>query len=378
MSLFPNLPHSPALRSREGQYWISQVVGWAGLALLSYLSLTLWYNPGELVPAFHTILQSVLGLMVSHVLRLVSRWSWRKPLSLRVGVNILGVAMAALVWTALRLQTFTWLTGEVVNPGDWGGWFFASMMVFGSWLFCYHAVKFYRQAIEQRERAQQEKVKRLEAEALFRETKMRMLQYQLNPHFLFNALNSVTARVHRGDQKSAVLMLSRIGEFLRLSLEQDERLQHTLEEEEEMVCLYLEIEKARFGDRLVTHFRIDENASRAVVPTLLLQPLVENAIKHGVSLSLRTTTIEVVAERRGDRLHLCVRDDGSGNPSEGRVLASRREGIGLNNVEERLSSTYRGDFTLTYGPRTDQGFKVLIDVPFRELSFEEAGLEAAE
>jgi hypothetical protein len=359
------------LASEESQYWLSQVLGWSALALLSYLSLTLWYNPGELVPAVHTVVQSALGLVVSHLLRLAARWAWEKPLSVRIPIGAAGVVSAALVWTALRLQTFTWLTGEVVSVGDWGGWFFASVMVFGSWLFCYHAVKYYRQASEQRERARQEKVKRLEAEALFREAKMRMLQYQLNPHFLFNALNSVKARVEKGDQVSAGLMLGRIGDFLRLSLDQDEKLEHPLEEEEEMVRLYLAIEKARFGDRLEAVFVIEPEAASGVVPTLLLQPLVENAIKHGVGRSLRPTTITVSAKRRGERLHLSVEDDGGGASPPKDGFGAQREGIGLANVEERLQSSYRDDYELRFGPRKSCGFEVAIDVPYRRHDFAE-------
>jgi signal transduction histidine kinase len=364
--------------SHQGRYWLSQMIGWSALALLSYLSLTLWYNPGELVPAVHTVLQSALGLMVSHPLRLIGRAVWTKPLPYRIAINTLAVAAAALIWTALRLQTFTLLTGERVDPGDWGGWFFASVMVFGSWLFCYHAVKFYIQATEQRERARRAEVKRLETEALFRETTMRMLKYQLNPHFLFNALNSVMARVQKGDQDVASRMLSRIAEFLRLSLDQDDRLEHALSEEERMSRLYLEIEKARFGNRLRSDFFITEEAAHAVVPALLLQPLIENAIKHGVGASLAPTVIEVRAERLGDRLRIEVRDDGPGCPSLGRGEDEGREGIGLKNVEERLRSVAEEDYVLKVGQTEPRGFTVFIDIPFRRMALEGQELVAAE
>jgi hypothetical protein len=369
---------APSILPYEGQYWLAQVIGWAALALLSYLSLTLWYNPGELIPAVHTVLQSALGLLVSHPLRFVARWAWSKKLAYRLAINAAGVALAALAWTALRLKTFTWLTGERVNPGDWGGWMFASVMVFGSWLFCYHAVKFYRQSIEQRERAQKEQLKRFEAEALFQEAKLRMLKYQLNPHFLFNALNSVAARVHKGDQSSAALMLTRISGFLRLSLEQDDRLQHELADEEEMVRLYLEIEEARFGDRLRTKFEIDEDAFHAIVPTLLLQPLVENAIKHGVGRSLEPTSIYIGARKDRTRLLIEVTNTGSNAQiAHGRRDADR-EGIGLKNVEERLRSTFEDDYILQLDEIEPQGFSVKIDVPFRTDDLAEDELRAAE
>ncbi|MEM7740946.1 MAG: histidine kinase, partial [Pseudomonadota bacterium] len=273
------------------QYWLFQTIGWSALAMLTYLSLTLWYNPGQWTPAAHTVLQSVLGLMVSHPLRWVAQTQWSAPLSRRMMLIALAVIVAALVWTALRLTTFTWLTGERVDAADWGGWFNASVIVYGSWSFCYHALKYYRQWLEEHERllkaekaalaasakAQEETLKRLETESLFRESQLRMLKYQLNPHFLFNALNSVTAMVRRHDSAKAIEMLGRIGDFLRTSLEQDDALQHPLRDELAVSELYLSIEKARFGDRLLTDFEASEEALDVPVPSFILQPLFENA-----------------------------------------------------------------------------------------------------
>ena len=105
-------------------YWTFQIAGWLSFAVLSYLSLTIWYNPGEFIPALHTLTQSIVGIAVSHPLRWVAQKTWAAPITQRVIINGMAVAMASLIWTFLRLGLFTWMTGEVINFEDWGGWIF--------------------------------------------------------------------------------------------------------------------------------------------------------------------------------------------------------------------------------------------------------------
>ncbi len=360
--------------SGDRQYWTFQFAGWGAMALLSYLSLTVWYNPGQLAPILHTILQSLLGVVVSHPLRWIATKSWYRPFENRVLINGAAVIAASLVWTGLRITTFTWLTGEVIPFQDWGGWAFASVIVFGAWSFCYHAIKYYRLSSEQRRlaaeaqtaalraqaRAQQENFKRLEAEKLFKESQLRMLKYQLNPHFFLNALNSVSALVMRGDKQGAMEMLARIGDFLRVSLDDPEEVQHTLDEELDALSLYLSIEKVRFGERLQTQFDIDEAARHVLLPNLLLQPIFENAIKFAVSEKREPTLVTLSAAMEGDGLVLRVSDDGPGMGDE----ADRSEsmGIGLTNVRQRLESSFGDRATLTLSNAEPTGLVVEIRI----------------
>lgn len=362
------------------QYWTFQVAGWSAMALLSYLSLTVWYNPGEFAPALHTVLQSLLGMVVSHPLRAVARATWQAARVPRTVINALAVVVASLVWTALRIETFTWLTGEVIPATDWGGWIFASVIVFGAWSFCYHAFRYYRQSGEQQRlrveaqnaalraetKAQSESFRRLEAETLFRDAQLRMLKYQLNPHFFLNALNSISYLVSQGDQRGAMDMLARIGDFLRVSLADPEEIRHSLTEELDALDIYLGIEKVRFGDRLRTQFHVGAGAGEAEVPSLLLQPLFENAIKHGVGRQLAPTTITLEARRVGDRLELCVCDDGPGIADEESSAGedSGSHGIGLLNVHQRLASAYGEDFTFSLTNRPGGGAEVRISLPW--------------
>lgn len=370
------------------QYWLLQIAGWSAMALLSFLSLTIWYNPGEWQPAMHTLLQSVLGIFISHPLRWVATLTWSSSWLVRTVLNGAAVLAASLLWTAARLASFTWLTGEAIPPSDWGGWVFASVIVFGAWSFCYHALKYYRAWFLQRQfvtqaqnellkaqaAAQEESFRRLEAEKHFRETQLRMLKYQLSPHFLLNALNSVSYLVHRDDKTTALDMLARIGDFLRVSLEHHDELLHTLEEELATLQLYLGIERVRFGDRLRTEFLIDEKARRLLVPSLLLQPLVENSIKHALGRQSKPTLITVRAEVADDMLEITVRDDGPGLSGKGK--ADSETGIGLLNVRQRLISAYGEGSSLSLESAAPHGLTVRLRIPAAAESMAVRGMPA--
>jgi len=363
--------------SHTRQYWTFQIAGWSAMALLSYLSLTVWYNPGEFAPAVHTLLQSALGIVISHPLRSVGKRLWQAPIATRIALNALAVIVASLIWSALRIQTFTWLTEEEIPVADYGGWVFASVIVFGAWSFCYHAFRYYRQSLEQRRlateaqnaalraqaKAQHESFKRLEAEKLFRDSQLRMLKYQLNPHFFLNALNSVSSLVRKGESDDAMRMLARIGDFLRLSLADPEQVHHPLADELDALETYLDIERVRFGDRLRTEFDVAPDTLDATVPSFLLQPIFENAIKHAVGVSLAPTTIRLKTHSAEAHLCITVTDDGPGlNATKPPVTGEG--GIGLLNVHQRLQSAYGEGFDLRLEDvSADGGLRVAIRIP---------------
>lgn len=369
------------LPTNTRQFWTLQIAGWTAMSVLSYLSLTLWYNPGQLAPFLHTILQSVIGIFVSYPLRWVGSSAWNMAPLPRVLVNAAGVAAASVVWTILRIYSFTWLTGEPIPLSDWGGWMFASVIVFGSWTFCYHALKYYRHfltehqlaveaqnaALRANEVAHRETLRRLEAEKLFQDTQLRMLKYQLNPHFLFNALNSVSSLVRKGEAAAATDMLARIGDFLRMTLDHSDEFQHTLADELAALDLYLGIEKVRFRDRLKIVIEADEDTLQLEVPSLLLQPLFENSIKFGVSRALTPTTISFRAQIVEGYLRLIIQDDGNANDqSEIAPPAADAQGIGLINVRSRLQSAYGEDFRFDAGRTSPKGFRVKLSFPARK------------
>ena len=194
---------------------------------------------------------------------------------------------------------------------------------------------------------------------------------QLQPHFLFNTLHTISAFVLE-DPKQANRMITRLSELLRQSFNRDRGPLVTLEEELELLDHYVAIQEARFGDRLRVTFRVDPGAGSAVVPTLLLQPLVENAIRYGVEPPGGVAEVEIAATRRDDRLHLEVRDNGPGvngdKRSEGGQGNGSGAGLGIANTRARLQELYGAShrFELTNAPGPARGALATIEIPFSD------------
>ena len=196
-------------------------------------------------------------------------------------------------------------------------------------------------------------------ESRLQEAKLAALRAQLNPHFLFNALNSVSALMYR-DVDAADAMLARIGELLRLTLAADGSQEVRLSEELELLERYLDIERIRFADRLAITVDVPESALGARVPPFSLQPLVENAIRHGVSRRPLGGQVVVSARQVADRLQLRVTDDGPGLGPE-----MVREGIGLRNTRDRLQQLYGNAQQLAFSKPEAGGLEVMVELPWR-------------
>src|SRR6266581_5095688 len=189
---------------------------------------------------------------------------------------------------------------------------------------------------------------------------------QLQPHFLFNTLHTISAFVLE-DPKQANRMITRLSELLRQSFNRDRGPLVTLEQELELLDHYVAIQEARFGDRLRVTFRVDPRAASAIVPTLLLQPLVENAIRHGVAPETSVSEIEIAATREGDRLYLSVRDNGPGVHAEPK--RGNGGGLGIANTRARLLGLYGPShrFELTNAPDSEGGGALAtIEIPYSD------------
>lgn len=191
------------------------------------------------------------------------------------------------------------------------------------------------------------------------EAKLHVLNAQLQPHFLFNALHAISALVWQ-DPQQADRLLARLSELLRLTLRNGTRVETTLEDELALLERYAELQQARYGDRLQVTFEIDPLAYGAWVPRLILQPLVENAVRHGVSPRITPGRVEVRAEARGARLHLTIRDDGVGLPGEG-----VREGMGLTITRARLQQLYGAAHEFGIAPAPGGGALCTLVFPLR-------------
>jgi|UniRef100_UPI0040499A2F two-component system, LytTR family, sensor kinase len=207
-----------------------------------------------------------------------------------------------------------------------------------------------------------EEIKAAQLEARLIESELNALRQQLHPHFLFNTMNTVAVLVREGQNEQAVSLLSRLSALLRISLDQTRSPEVTLQQEVDFLERYLEIQQARFSDRLSVTVDIPIELRTARIPNLMLQPIVENAILHGVAPKSGPGHVHVSGRKEGDDLCLEVRDDGPGvvNTGRGRV----REGIGLANTRERLAKLYGPAGRLTLTSVASRGVTVLIALPY--------------
>ena len=202
---------------------------------------------------------------------------------------------------------------------------------------------------------------------LLRESELQMLRMQLQPHFFFNTLNAISALTHRAPEQANQL-IARLGDMLRISLQKDKAQMVTLKEEVEFVETFLQIHKTLMGERLRVEMEIDPETRDALVPNMLLQPIVENAVEHGLAPLEAGGTVSISVRRQDEDLILEVSDNGQG------FTASRAEsgGIGLSNTRARLANLYNGSHQISVLRTPGGGATVRIRLPFRELSFGES------
>ncbi len=223
----------------------------------------------------------------------------------------------------------------------------------------YWAILFVGQAIIYYRKYRERELRTSRLEARLAEAQLQVLKMQLHPHFLFNTLNAISSLMHQ-NVELADRMLARLGDLLRTTLESANQQEVSLKQELDFIRPYLEIEQARIGARLSVHMDIEPAALDARVPNLILQPLVENAVRHGIAPRPGPGKIEISARREADRLRLQVHDDGAGLAT----TAKFKEGVGLSNTRARLQQLYGSNhsFELANG----DGLTVRVTVPFRE------------
>jgi len=363
-------------RDRNTQFLFLQILGWFSLSLISFFSLTLWYNQQSFAYISHTLLQSVLGVAVSWPLRSVFHYLWNKPLLSRLLLTVLSVLACSIIWSALRIGAFLWMTTETDVWADFGGWLFGSIMIFLCWAAFYHGIKYYQLLQSEHEALlhfaaenKEEQLKRSRAETFAQEAQLKMLRYQLNPHFLFNTLNAISALVVSRSSANANTMIMQLSNFLRYSLENDPIKRVTLEEEVRALRLYLDIEKTRFADRLELEFDVDPAAHGIKIPSLLLQPLVENAIKYAIAPAEKGGEISVFSKLDGEHLVIEVKDTGAGIEGDHHSMVSG-PGIGLKNTVDRLSAFYGDNYVFELRGPNASGMTIYIRLPLEKQTAE--------
>lgn len=200
-------------------------------------------------------------------------------------------------------------------------------------------------------------------EARLNSARLEALKMQLQPHFLFNALNSVSSLILEKQNDAAYRAIARLAGLLRTTLDQTEEQTVTLREELEFIKRYLEIEKIRFEERLSTRISVPEECMDALLPSLILQPLIENSIRHGIAMKIEPGTIEIRARKSNGRLIIEVQDDGAGLPPDWSIEDSC--GVGLTIVKDRLSATYDGVHEFSISSVDPCGVLARISIPLR-------------
>lgn len=252
---------------------------------------------------------------------------------------------------------------------DFGGWYFTSLLILLCWSALYHGIKyallFQAERNEATGLAQRAKLSSVQASEATKEAQLQMLRYQLNPHFMFNTLNAIYALIKLGDQVQAKGMVAKLGKFLRYSLDSEPSQLVSLSQELDALKLYLDIEKIRFDQRLRVEIDVEPLASLCLVPSLILQPLVENAVKYAITEQENGGKIVIEATVIREQLVLTVSDDGPGvELVNGKLLGPC--GIGLGNTQQRLLTLYgeRQSFVLEHV--APQGLRIVMRLPYQK------------
>jgi two-component system, LytTR family, sensor kinase len=337
-------------------FWTIQIAAWVCFYLWGSISLLPFLRqPGALRgnTAFFATL-----FVASSLLRPVCRSLMRRSYS----------------WIALEIRAFAWsllggassayviqLIASASLSFRWTDWLVAMVRTtFNLFVWCslYFSIKLWQQSLRERDRL-------LRAQAEARDARLSALRYQLNPHFLFNSLNAVSTLVLEGNPPAATRMLAQIGEFLRTILDNEAAAETPLAQEIAFAEQYLAIEQTRLGARLRVDMEIAPETLDALVPSMLLQPLIENAVRHGVAPVVEGGTVRIESKVHAEQLQIRVQNSG---PANSRVAPSNdvTSGIGLNNTAERLKTLYAGGHKLVLQWPEEGGCEVTVELPFRK------------
>jgi len=368
MAVLPITP-TPFFANKNRAFWNLQFAGWGGAMLLRAISALANGQPWSFLVL--VLIEGVTGFSISLVLSVIYRRLINQRPLVTWGATALVLALAVSIYAFIDGWVFALYRSDsdVSFATLFLGVFYLALTLLGAWSALYYAINFYLQL-----EAQSDRLARLEMQAT--SAQLEMLRYQLNPHFLFNTLNSISTLVLLKQTEPANAMLTRLSSFLRHTLVNEPSGKVTVAEEVETLKLYLGIERMRFEQRLRTEFRIEQAATGACLPSLLLQPLVENAIKYAVSPQEEGAQISISARLVGRRLRITVSDTGPGlqNVPASRNLASliagsggassSSTGVGLANIRDRLAQAYGDDHVFEIRTPAQGGFTVVIEIPY--------------
>jgi two-component system LytT family sensor kinase len=366
MAVLPSRP-TPFFANKNQAFWRLQAVGWGGALLLRVMSSIANEQPLSFLVL--VLIATITGFSISLILAVLFRQLIARRPIITWGVTGLVLPFAVGLYAFID----AWVIGlyrpdsEASFTQLFLGVFYLDATLLVSWSALYYAINFFLQVEEQNDQLIQ-----LENQAT--SAQLAMLRYQLNPHFLFNTLNSISTLVLLKQTEPANAMLTRLSSFLRYSLSNEPTGRVTVAQEVETLKLYLDIERMRFEDRLRTTFAIDPASEPGLLPSLLLQPLVENAIKYAVTPQEAGAEITISTQLVGPNLRITVSDTGPGlqtDASDNRLTGVSFDGgepvstgVGLANTRDRLAQAYGDQHRFEVFDPPEGGFAVQIEIPF--------------
>ena len=345
----------PFFDDKNRAFWILQSIGWSGYFFLR--SLSGFANSMGWMWLVHTLLLTATGYSLTLLLASL----FRRLIMMKPGWTLLLSLLAVMLASSAFSIIETWSYSTFLKPSarpigvEYFGAILLNFSLLAAWTALYYGINYFlllEDQIRQRET--------LEGQAST--AQLAMLRYQLNPHFLFNTLNAISTLVLLKQTERANAMLARLSSFLRYTLANEPTAKVTLAQEVETLKLYLEIEKMRFEERLRPHFRIESETIGARLPSLLLQPLIENAIKYAVTPSEDGADIWITAMPEGQAVRIEVADNGNGEGAE--LAASPSTGVGLANIRDRLAQAYGASHRFETKQNERGGFSVIVEIPF--------------
>lgn len=348
------------LDDRNRFFWLLQAAGWSGYALVHYIG-SLMHEMRDIY-ALVILLGAYGGFLLTVPLRQLYRRIWDIQPWLLIMVVLAASYLTAALWAVIDNATYWEIYKFGFRPES--DWFYfkntiAKFYIILSWSGLYFGIKYYQML-------EDEKQKALMATSMAHQAQLKMLRYQLNPHFLFNTLNAISTLILVGDNELANRMVSKLSLFLRFSLDNEPIRKIPLAREIDAIHLYLDIEKVRFDERLQFHIDISEQAQKALVPSLFLQPLIENAIKYGIAKLEQNGVIHLHAEVVDQQLRLTLTDNGPGSKKPLSTLLDS-PGVGLANTRDRLQALYGKHYSFTVSEHQPQGLRIDIMLPFEQV-----------
>ncbi|WP_448566515.1 sensor histidine kinase [Thalassotalea ganghwensis] len=348
-----NLELEPKAFSKQShQFWTLQLSGWLGYALVVFVAIIRpqfddpnFNMSGQLI---NLAIEVLAGFGLSYLQWLIIQKIVHLPLRTTLLISfssafILGLILNIIKLAAYKTIVYDQVWYEELNMLEFGGWFLFSLSTMFIWTALFFIMLY-------NTKLQKEHEMLLRAQTSAKESQLQMLRYQLNPHFMFNTMNAISTLIYKKDNEKAGEMVDKLCTFFRYSLDEKNARVSTLRKEVELLEVYFSIEQVRFADKLTVAMNIAPQALDARVPTLFLQPIVENAIKHGIEARKQHGQIEISATLVSDNVLIVVKNDNAVETKK----AGEGFGIGLTNTIERLETMFNKHCQLTLNNQGDQ------------------------